>query len=184
MRAIETITLPIAIIAKFDLALSRVCLRHRFNRQVAMISKGISHSGDGPLYLALGLLAWLLDKAHGQWFMLAGLLAFTIELPIYWLLKNSVKRRRPEELHACLPAFITPSDRYSLPSGHTAAGFVMATVTSHFYPDLASVAFSWASLIGLSRILLGVHFFTDIIIGALLGSFCGAIAIVILGGNG
>ncbi|HHB1591990.1 TPA: phosphatase PAP2 family protein [Vibrio campbellii] len=182
MRALETITQPIASIAKFDLAFSSVCLQHRFNQQVANISKGVSHSGDGHLYLVLGLLAWFLDKQQGQWFLLAGLIAFAIELPIYWALKNSFKRRRPEELSALLPAFITPSDRYSLPSGHTAAGFVMAMLINHFYPELGTFAFVWAGLIGISRILLGVHFFTDIIIGALLGSLCGSIALAIVGG--
>ena len=49
MRALETITQPIASIAKFDLAFSSVCLQHRFNQQVANISKGVSHSGDGHL---------------------------------------------------------------------------------------------------------------------------------------
>ncbi|EOI6603510.1 phosphatase PAP2 family protein [Vibrio parahaemolyticus] len=182
MRTIETITQPIATIAKFDLAFSSVCLQHRFNQQVANISKGVSHSGDGHLYVVLGLLAWYLDKEHGSWFMLAGLLAFAVELPIYWTLKNSFKRRRPEELSALLPAFITPSDRYSLPSGHTAAAFVMATLINHYYPEFGYAAFFWASLIGTARILLGVHFFTDVIIGALLGSACGALAIAIVGG--
>ena len=52
------------------------------------------------------------------------LLAFAFELPLYLLLKNLLKRQRP----VGLPVFITPSDRYSLPSGHTAAAFLMATV--------------------------------------------------------
>lgn len=181
MRTIETITQPIATIAKFDLALSSVCLQHRFNQQVANVSKGISHSGDGHLYLVLGLLAWYLDTEYGVWFLLAGLLAFAIELPIYWMLKNSFKRRRPEELSALLPAFITPSDRYSLPSGHTSAAFLMATLIEHFYPEIGDAAFLWASLIGAARIFLGVHFFTDIIIGAVLGSLCGGLAISIIG---
>ncbi|AXY01995.1 phosphatase PAP2 family protein [Vibrio alfacsensis] len=184
MRTIETIALPIATIAKFDVAFSHICLRHRFSLPVANVSKGISHSGDGHLYLVIGLLAWLLDKQHGQWFLWVGLVAFAMELPIYWVLKNSVKRRRPKELSEHLPAFITPSDRYSLPSGHTAAGFVMASVIHHFYPELGAFAFLWASLIGLSRILLGVHFFTDIIVGAVLGSLCASFAIDIVGVSG
>ncbi len=182
MRNIETMTRPFSTIAKFDLALSSVCLQHRFNQQVANVSKAISHSGDGHLYLVLGVLAWQLDKEHGWLFLLAGLAAFVIELPIYWLLKNSFKRRRPEELNRLLPAFITPSDRYSLPSGHTAAAFVMASLIEHFYPQMGVAAFVWASLISTSRILLGVHFFTDVLIGALLGGLCGGIAISLVGG--
>ena len=68
-----------------------------------------------------------------------------------------------------LPAFITPSDRYSLPSGHTAAAFLMATIIGHFYPDLSLVMLTWALTIGGSRIFLGVHFLSDVVIGALLG---------------
>ncbi len=181
MRTLETITQPIATIAKFDLALSSVCLQHRFNQQVANISRGVSHSGDGHLYLVLGLVAWYLDKEHGLWFLLTGLLAFVIELPVYWTLKNSFKRRRPEELSGLLPTFITPSDRYSLPSGHTAAAFLMATLVEHFFPQLGVGALFWAGSIGAARIFLGVHFFTDIVIGALLGSLCAEFAIIIIG---
>jgi undecaprenyl-diphosphatase len=85
-------------------------------------------------------------------------------------------------LSALLPAFITPSDRYSLPSGHTAAGFLMATLIGAFYPDLTEYALLWASLIGVSRILLGVHFFTDVVIGALLGITCANIALSVTSG--
>lgn len=55
MRAIQPI-------AELDLAFSLFCLRHRFNRQVASISKVISRTGDGHLYLLLGLLTWWLDS--------------------------------------------------------------------------------------------------------------------------
>ena len=91
--------------------------------------------------------------------------AFAIELPIYWLIKNSFKRERPRNL----PVFITPSDRYSLPSGHTAAAFLMAEVTSVFYPMMLWCVFIWAGCIGASRLLLGVHYLSDLVAGACLG---------------
>ncbi|KYN80861.1 hypothetical protein ATY35_07010 [Vibrio cidicii] len=180
MRTLVSLSQPMERIAALDLAFSSLCLRHRFSHQVATISKAVSHSGDGHLYLALGLAAWLMQPSNGWMFLCAGLLAFAIELPIYWLLKNSFKRRRPEEYCAYLPAFITPSDRYSLPSGHTAAGFVMAVLIAHFYPELTWFAFGWASLIGLARILLGVHFLTDVLIGAVLGSACASFTLSLL----
>lgn len=167
-------------IAKLDLAFSLFCLQHRFSHPVSRLSKAISHTGDGHLYILLGVLAWWFDGERGLLFLLVGLLAFSIELPIYWAAKNLFKRRRPQELSDLVTSFITPSDRYSLPSGHTAAAFLMATLVSYFYPSLDTFPFVWAILIGASRILLGVHFLTDVVLGALLGIGCARLALTLL----
>ncbi|MCG3731391.1 phosphatase PAP2 family protein [Vibrio cincinnatiensis] len=176
MRAIEPI-------AKLDLAFSVFCLHHKFNQPIARVSKAISHTGDGHLYLLFGLLAWVGDSLNGVTFLITGVIAFAIELPLYWGLKNSFQRRRPEEFSPLLTAFITPSDRYSLPSGHTAAAFLMASVIGHFYPPLSFLALLWAGFIGTARILLGVHFLTDVIIGALLGTSCAMLALFFMEGG-
>ncbi|WP_413111204.1 phosphatase PAP2 family protein [Thaumasiovibrio sp. DFM-14] len=154
-----------ASIQRFDYALSSLCLCHRFSNVMASCCRYISRSGDGPLYIAIGLYVLRTDLLYGKSFLMLGLMAFAIELPIYVILKNVFRRQRPTSL----PSYIEPSDRYSLPSGHTAAAFMMATLISHFYPSLALLVWVWAGLIGVSRILLGVHFFTDIVAGAWLG---------------
>lgn len=174
MRSIEPI-------AKFDLAFSLFCLRHKFSHPVSRLSKLVSHTGDGHLYALFGLLAFLFDGVAGRSFLAVSLFAFVIELPIYWLAKNHFRRRRPQELSDLVTSFITPSDRYSLPSGHTAAAFLMATISSYFYPDLQVFVFVWAAMIASSRILLGVHFLTDVLIGMLLGIGSAQLAIVIVG---
>ncbi|MGX9418565.1 phosphatase PAP2 family protein [Vibrio sp. RC27] len=164
-------------IVRFDLAFSLFCLKHRFNLPVARVSKEVSRTGDGHFYVMLAVFAWLLDEELGGVFVAAGLCAFLIELPVYWMLKNSFKRRRPQELSILVTAFITPSDRFSLPSGHTTAAFLMASIIAFFYPSFSVLAFSWACAIGAARILLGVHFFTDVVIGALLGLCCAELGI-------
>lgn len=168
-------------ITRFDLAFSLFCLQHRFCVQQAYVSKAVSRTGDGHLYLIIGVAALLADKVDGYNFLIAGLLGYAIELPIYWCCKNSFRRRRPIELSTKMTSYITPSDKYSLPSGHTAGAFLMATLLGHFYPMLYVAALIWAACVGLSRLLLGVHFFTDIIFGALLGIGCATLVIDILG---
>ncbi|MDN3608209.1 phosphatase PAP2 family protein [Vibrio ostreicida] len=175
MRSIEPI-------AKFDLAFSLFCLQHKFSHPLSRLSKAVSHTGDGHLYVLIGLLAGWFGGNVGVLFLMVGLLAFSIELPVYWMAKNLFKRRRPEELSELVTSFITPSDRYSLPSGHTAAAFLMATVIGHFYTDLEWFAFIWAGLIASSRVLLGVHFFSDVVLGALLGLGSAKIALATMGG--
>ncbi|WP_429088538.1 phosphatase PAP2 family protein [Aeromonas allosaccharophila] len=159
-------------IQQWDLQVCRVCLLHGYNRQQARVSRLISRTGDGPLYAMLAALLWWQGEAERELVRLA-LLAFAIELPLYLLLKNSLKRQRP----IGLPVFITPSDRYSLPSGHTAAAFLMATILAIGFPLWAPLLFGWAALVGASRLLLGVHYLSDLVAGALLGGGCAVLAL-------
>ncbi|MEZ9130223.1 phosphatase PAP2 family protein [Vibrio breoganii] len=168
-------------IVRFDLAFSLFCLEHRFASQVGLFSRAVSHSGDGHLYAAIALIAWVADSTIGSLFLACGLISFVIELPIYWVAKNSFRRRRPHDLSSRLTNFIEPSDKYSMPSGHTAAATIMAVLTCVFFPSLAVIAVVWASLIALSRILLGVHFFSDIVAGVMLGLASSFIAMAIVG---
>lgn len=175
MRSIEPI-------AKFDLAFSLFCLQHRFSLPLSKVSRMISRTGDGPLYAVIGLCAYLFGGGAGTLFVMIGLAAFALELPIYWLVKNLFKRRRPNDCSDLVTSFITPSDRYSLPSGHTAAAFLMATIIGHFNVELEAVTLMWATLIATSRVLLGVHFLTDVLLGAALGIGCATLSLNLFGG--
>lgn len=149
-------------------------------RQAANMARLVSRLGDGPLYAVIGALLALVDTTSGLNFLMHGLLAFLVELPLYLLLKNTIRRSRPADALDSLSAFIKPSDKFSFPSGHTAAAFVMATLLTAFYPLLAPVVFPLAIMIGLSRVMLGVHFPSDIAAGAVLGSLCAGLALLLL----
>jgi undecaprenyl-diphosphatase len=70
-----------------------------------------------------------------------------------------------------------PPDRFSFPSGHTITAFAVAVSLAAFYPDLGIGLLFCAASIALSRILLGMHFLSDVLAGALIGSglACGAV---------
>ena len=86
-------------------------------------------------------------------------------------LKEIIKRERPYVNH---PEIIPHSleGSYSMPSGHTSTAFATATSLSMAYPKWYVVvpSFVWASSVGYSRMHLGVHYPSDVLIGALVGS--------------
>ncbi len=132
----------------------------------------ISHTGDGPVYFLIAVMLLLLEPVNGKTFFWAGIIAYTFDVSLYLLLKNLIKRDRPAVKISTYQAWITPSDQFSFPSGHTAAAFLFACLILNFYPIFAAPAFIWACAIGMSRVLLGVHYPTDLVAGAALGSAC------------
>jgi membrane-associated phospholipid phosphatase len=101
------------------------------------------------------------------------LTALAISGGITIILKYSVNRDRP---------FVTYSDitkkssagSPSFPSGHTSSAFATATSVSLAYPKWYVIApsFAWAGTVGYSRMHLGVHYPSDVLAGALIGSGC------------
>lgn len=141
----------------------------------------LSKTADGPLYLLLVVCLLAFNAAAAASFSKLLLTGFAVELPLYLLLKNSIRRARPSEvLTAFVQAYITPSDRFSLPSGHTAGAFVVVAAVASCYPLWLPLVLLWASGIGLSRIILGVHFPLDVCAGAVLGTASTMIALFLL----
>lgn len=137
----------------------------------------ISRTGDGIWYFLIALALLLLEPIHGREFFYAGIIAYILDVNLYLILKNLIKRDRPAASIDTYTAWITPSDKFSFPSGHTAAAFLFACLVANFYPLFALPCFIWASLIGASRVFLGVHYPTDTVAGATLGTSCALIGI-------
>jgi len=140
----------------------------KMHGNLAKISRYLSKTGDGQLYTLVILITLITEGFHSS-FLQAMLLAFLFERPTYFILKNGFKRNRPEATLKNFRSVITPADKFSFPSGHTSAAFMMATVIAYFFPLLMLPLFFWASLVGFSRVVLGVHFPTDTLMGVVLG---------------
>lgn len=91
------------------------------------------------------------------------------------LIKTSVNRIRPFIKINNLKIKKIGIDEYSFPSGHTTAAFSIATTISFIFPSLMVLSFILASLVGISRIYLGVHYPTDVLGGVFLGTIVSTI---------
>jgi undecaprenyl-diphosphatase len=145
------------------------------------LARAVSFTGDGYAYLLLAALLLLLSPEFGLAVTLAACLAFAFELPTYVVLKKTFRRRRPYVVVEKYERIHIPSDEFSFPSGHTAGGFVMAAIVSNFFPAATLPMYAWATGIGLSRVLLRVHFVSDIIAGSLLGTAFALLSLNLLG---
>ena len=96
--------------------------------------------------------------------------ALILERGLYFSLKNSLKRRRPQEAVPGFRSLITASDQFSFPSGHSSCAFLLATSLVLVYGAPVAIIYLWAGAVALSRILLGVHFPGDTLAGALMGT--------------
>ncbi|MCB0832248.1 MAG: phosphatase PAP2 family protein [Bacteroidetes bacterium] len=129
----------------------------------------ISKSADGYIYAVCAVCILLLDHQRGVAFLMSGVIAFSLETSLYFLIKKSIRRKRPFETLEGIRFLIQPPDKFSFPSGHTAAAFVFATLVGTFYPVVFIPLVAFASLVGFSRIYLGVHYPGDVLAGSVLG---------------
>lgn len=148
--------------ARLNRAIRFRSLLHFF-RAVSWLGNGIFWYG---LMLAL-LLAHGVDAAPAVVHMTCAGLACTL---LYRLLKNGTLRPRPYEVHAHIAAGAVPLDRFSFPSGHTLHAVAFSLVAAAYYPVLAPLLAAMTLAVAASRIVLGLHYPSDVLAGAALGA--------------
>jgi undecaprenyl-diphosphatase len=138
-----------------------------------------TRAGDGWLWAAVGGFILLIGGEDRFRAVGAGAIAVAIGVAIFLTLKKAANRRRPCAFEPHCWATLLPPDQFSFPSGHTITAFAVAISLSHFYPDLTAGLLFCAVSVAASRILLGMHFLSDVVAGAAIGTLLARTAILL-----
>ena len=138
--------------------------------------KLVSRLGDGIIwYLLIATLPWAMGT-DGVALGLQMLLTGGIGQMLYKYLKQRFVRERPFVRLIGIECFTPPLDRYSFPSGHTLHAVCFTTVAVAHVPALAILLVPLTALIAASRVVLGLHYPSDVLVGAALGAALGAVS--------
>lgn len=128
----------------------------------------ISRLGDGVFWYLL-MLAFAIESIHGAQVALQMAAGGVLSLALYTQLKQRLVRERPYVSHAGVQPGTAPLDRYSFPSGHTLHAVCFTTVACAHVPELGPVLIPFTGLVAASRVVLGLHYPSDVAAGAVIG---------------
>ncbi len=132
-----------------------------------------TRGGDGWLWYGMAV-ALLLFGGEGRFAAVAAsTIAAFCGISVFLFLKRFANRRRPCAIEPHCWSTLLPPDQFSFPSGHTVTAFAIAVPLMIAYPNLAAGVFFCALSIAVSRVILGMHFLSDVLAGALIGSLLG-----------
>jgi len=137
---------------------------------VRVLFRLASRLGDGVFWYSVMLALIVAQGRPGLEAALRMLAAGMIGLVVYKLLKSRTTRPRPYQVLGGVRLGIAPLDAFSFPSGHTLHAVAFTVVAVSHFPALASVLVPFTLLVALSRVVLGLHYPSDVLAGAAIGA--------------
>jgi undecaprenyl-diphosphatase len=162
--------------ARFDAAELKVCRylnRSSRSSPVRQLFCAVSWLGDGWIWYAVIVALPVVYGSAGLQPALHLAATGALGVLLYKLIKNHAVRERPYITHSAIECASAPLDRYSFPSGHTLHAVCFTLMLTTYWPQWAAALFVLATLIALSRVVLGLHYPTDVAAGAVLGALLG-----------
>lgn len=130
----------------------------------------ISKMGDGPLWWVVGFsLPIIFGDAGWHAFWQMALFAI-IAVSSYKIIKHFTSRPRPYISHSEIKLGCPPLDQWSFPSGHTLHAVGFTIMLCHFFPNYGACFIPFALLVAASRVILGLHYVSDVLMGATLAA--------------
>ncbi len=129
----------------------------------------VSRLGDGVFWYVLMAAMIVFDGVNGLFAALHMAAIGVVSLLLYKALKHWTKRPRPFAADRHIRAWIAPLDEFSFPSGHTLHAVAFTIVALAYYPLLAPLLIPFAASVALSRVVLGLHYPSDVLAATAIG---------------
>jgi undecaprenyl-diphosphatase len=130
----------------------------------------VSRLGDGVFWYALIVVLPLLDPDVGLAVSLQLAATGAVATLLYGQLKRWTRRPRPCNSDPAIRAWVAPLDEFSFPSGHTLHAVTFTMITLAHYPWLAWGLVPFALSVAASRVVLGMHYPSDVLAASVLGT--------------
>jgi undecaprenyl-diphosphatase len=155
--------------------------RYSAHRLILQPFKMVSRLGDGWFWygmmgLAVPVVGLSVLPALGQ-----TLLTSAVGLGLYKMLKHKTVRPRPYQVHQAVMLGERPLDHFSFPSGHTLHAVLFTIMLGSAVPVFLPVLVPFMLMVGLSRVVLGLHYPSDVLAGGVLGAGLAAFSLALCG---
>jgi len=137
----------------------------------------VSRLGDGAFWYALMSVLVVADGADGMAASAQMAATGAVALVLYKRLKRWTKRPRPFAADGRIRAWAAPLDEFSFPSGHTLHAVSFTVVALSHYPVLAWLLLPFTASVALSRVVLGLHYPSDVLAATAIGGLLAATSI-------
>ncbi len=175
----EKVNVPLQRITRWDMKLCVLCNRQSRNLPVRDIFRLASRLGDGMFWYALMsvlLLRYRMEAVHAVIHMILVACAGTL---LYKFIKGRARRPRPFHVYPDIVCAGTTLDKFSFPSGHTMHAVAFGIVAVSYYPSLVWIVLPFSTMVALSRPILGLHYPSDVLAGAIIGAAMAAFSMYV-----
>lgn len=153
--------------------------RRLCHQGITRLLRAVSRLGNGVFWYALMAAIAISGMPNATQAALRMALTGAFGVVIYKWLKRLTSRPRPCARNGKVVALTAPLDEFSFPSGHTLHAVGFSTVAIAFFPWLAILLVPFTLLVALSRVVLGLHYPSDVAVGAILGAMLAAFFLLI-----